>query len=151
LEKLATAPLYPVLATALASGCRRGELLALRWRDLDLGEPSSAPRTGRLSVNRSLEQTKPTPENPTGLRFKTPKTAAGVRTLTIPAAVVAILRAHRRTLGEERLALGLGALGSDDLVLGNPDGTPRNPNTVSTEWVKLRNRFKLPRVSLHAF
>ena len=42
---------YPLVALSLATGMRRGELLALRWRDVDLD-------AGRLKVEQSLEQTK---------------------------------------------------------------------------------------------
>lgn len=56
--------LYPVIALALATGMRRGELLALRWGDVDLD-------ASRIAVERSLEQTK------AGLRFKEPKTKHG--------------------------------------------------------------------------
>jgi integrase len=54
----------PVAKLALATGLRRGELLALRWQDMDLDK-------GRVTVARSLEQTK------AGLRFRNPRHAAG--------------------------------------------------------------------------
>jgi integrase len=54
--------LYPIAALAIATGMRRGELLALQWRDVDL-------ERGVLSVKRSLEQTGE------GLRFKGPNSA----------------------------------------------------------------------------
>jgi integrase len=63
--------LYPVAVLALATGMRRGELVALRWGDVDLDR-------GRIRVERSLEQTN------NGLRFKAPKTKAGRREVTIP-------------------------------------------------------------------
>ena len=57
--------LYPIVALALSTGMRRGELLALRWSDVDLDRAV-------LRVERSLEQTK------AGLRLKPPKTNAVV-------------------------------------------------------------------------
>ena len=51
IEKLRGQPLYPIAVLGLATGMRRGELLALRWRDVDLDG-------GRLRVEQSLEQTK---------------------------------------------------------------------------------------------
>src|SRR5262249_7252522 len=74
-------PLYTIATVALATGMRRGELLALRWKDIDLD-------TGKLRVEQSLEQTK------AGLRFKAPKSKHGRRTITLPPAVVADLRAY---------------------------------------------------------
>ena len=43
--------LYPIVVLAIATGMRRGELLALQWRDVDLDR-------GALRVERSLEQTR---------------------------------------------------------------------------------------------
>jgi integrase len=71
LETLRGRSLYPIASLALASGMRRGELLALRWQDVDLDG-------GTLRVERSLEQTK------AGLVFKAPKTGHGRRTITLP-------------------------------------------------------------------
>ena len=41
-------------------------------------------------------------------------------------------------------------LPDDALVFGHWDGTPRNPNSTTTEWKRLVGTLKLPRVSLHA-
>jgi integrase len=60
--------LYPILTLGLATGARRGELLALRMKDFD-------PESGTVRVERSLEQTKGQ------LRFKPPKTKHGRRTI----------------------------------------------------------------------
>jgi integrase len=76
----------------LASGARRGEMLALRYSDIDF-------TTGKVKIERSLEQTKAG-----GLRFKTTKTRRGKRTITIAASALAVLRAHRKAQQERRLA-----------------------------------------------
>ena len=62
LQKLEGHSVYPLTVLALATGMRRGELLALRWCDVDLDK-------AMLRVERSLEQT-----IKGGLRFKSPKT-----------------------------------------------------------------------------
>ena len=110
LQKIKGQPLYPVVMLGLATGMRRGELLALRWRDCDLDG-------GRLCVERSLERTK------SGLRFKAPKTKHGRRTISLPASVVAGLRTHWRQQQEQRFRLGLGKAPEDVLVSRN--GTVR--------------------------
>ena len=74
--------LFPIVSLALATGMRRGELLALQWGDLDLDR-------GVLRVERSLEETK------AGLRFKPPKTKRGRRNIALPPDAVTMLRAHR--------------------------------------------------------
>ena len=129
--------LYPIVALALATGMRRGELLALRWGSVDLD-------AGRIQVERSIEQTK------AGLRFKEPKTKHGRRNIKIPSSVVAELRAHWTLQQEQRLKLGLGRAGDGDLVFPSWDGAPRSPNATTVEWRRALAEFKLPAISLHA-
>ena len=66
LAKLRGRTLRPIVLMALGTGARRGELLALRWQDIDLDRAVAR-------IERSLEQTK------AGLRFKEPKTRHGRR------------------------------------------------------------------------
>jgi integrase len=102
---------FPIAVVALGTGMRRGELCALRWQDVDLDG-------AKLQVERSLEQTRK------GLRFKSPKSARGRRSISLSPAVVAELRAHWKAQQEERLSLGLG--GSRLTVWYLPLGTERN-------------------------
>jgi integrase len=83
LGKLSTYALGSLVSTALATGARRGELLALVWSCVDLDRAS-------VRIERTLEQTK------AGLRFKAPKTAHGRRTISLPASALSVLRGHRR-------------------------------------------------------
>jgi integrase len=92
LQKLRGRSMYMIATLGLATGMRRGELLAMRWQDIDLD-------AGKLRVERSLEQTK------AGLRFKAPKTKHDRRTITIPPLIVAELRQHWKEQQERRLAL----------------------------------------------
>ncbi len=138
LGKLRGTSFYPIAVVGLGTGMRRGELLALRWADVDLD-------AGLIRVERSLEQTK------AGLRFKAPKTKHGRRAIKIPAPVVATLRSHRKAQLETRMKLGLGRLPDDALVFPNPlDGSPRSPRATTKEWSRLVKSHDLPRVSLHA-
>jgi len=140
LEGLRGKPLYPLVATALATGMRRGEILALRWKDIDLTRDDRA----EIRVEQSLEQTK------TGLRIKAPKTKHGRRRIALPDFLAADLRAHRQALLKQRLALGLGKLPDDGLVFGHIDGAPRRPDGLTQEWGRARGDLGLT-VSLHAF
>jgi integrase len=129
--------LYPIIALALATGMRRGELLALRWGDVDLD-------VGRIQVERSLEQTK------AGLRFNEPKTKHGRRSIKIPPSVIAELRTHWTEQQARRLRLGLGRAGDGDLVFARWDGTVRSPNATTSEWVRALAENRLRTISLHA-
>jgi integrase len=137
LDRLADHPLYAIAATALATGMRRGEILALSRGALDLDR-------GLLRVERSLEETK------AGLRFKKTKSRDGRGTLTIPGHLVEILRAQLLAQLELRMKLGMGRPGPTDLVFSRVDGAPYAPDTLSRDWWRVTISRELPRVSFHA-
>jgi integrase len=137
LKRIGGRPIYPIAALALATGMRRGELLALRWGDVDL-------ERAVLHVEQSLETTK------AGLRFKAPKTRHGRRPITLPPAIVALLRSLWRDLQERRLALGLGRAPSDALVFATWEGKPLHPNGVSKEWTREMAVVGRPEITLHS-
>jgi integrase len=83
LDKLTGHELRPIVALALATGMRRGELAALAWGGVDLD-------AGTVRVERSAEQTA------AGVRLKEPKTRHGMRTISLPASAVEMLRDHHR-------------------------------------------------------
>jgi integrase len=122
LQTLRCRSLYPIAVVALGTGARRGELLALRWQDVDLDG-------GTLRVEQALEQTKRG-----GLVFKAPKTRYGRRMITLPPSTVAELGAHWKAQQEQRLALGLGKAPEDSLVFATWDGSTRSPNALTKEW-----------------
>jgi integrase len=131
-------PLYAIATLALGTGMRRGEICALEWGALDF-------KKGVVRVDRSLEETAE------GLRFKSPKTAHGRRTISLPQNVVEILDVHRRQLLEYRLALGLGRLSDNDLVFPMlPVGGPYSPDKRSRDWGHAVRDRKLPAISFHA-
>ena len=111
----------PIVAFLLGTGARRGEALALRWKDLDLDK-------GKALIERSLEQTK------AGLRFKSPKTKKGRRNITIPPWLLAELRSHRTRQQEQRLKLGLGRAPDDSLVFARWDGSTRSPHWLTQKF-----------------
>jgi integrase len=131
LETLSGSRLYPIAALALATGMRRGELLALRWQDVDL-------ERGTLKAERSLEQTK------AGLRFKGPKTKHGRRPISLPPSAVALLNQHRKSQLELRFQLGMGKHEPEALVFCSPDGSPISPNYLSIMWSRA-----IPQVTFH--
>jgi hypothetical protein len=102
----------------------------------------SSPKNGKLRVEQSLEQTK------AGLRFKPPKSKHGRRSITIPPAVVADLRANWKATQEQRLALGLGR-STASLVSTMWDGAPRKPNALTNDWLR-PSMVTGRRINLHA-
>lgn len=137
LAKLEGHTLFPIVSLALATGMRRGELLGLQWRDVDLD-------AGTLRVERSLEETK------AGLRLKPPKTKRGRRSISLPEDTAAMLRTYKVQQMELRLAIGSGALKPDTLVFCNVEDEPLNPHVVSRSWKRAVVAKGLPPVSFHS-
>jgi integrase len=126
---------YRPVLLALATGMRRGEILALRWRNVDLDR-------GSLRVVESLEQTK------AGLRAKAPKTEKA-RAVTLPAFAVDELRRMKREQAEELLKLGVRQSGAT-LLCARADGEPMQPRSLTHEFTRLVARIKdIPRVRFH--
>ena len=126
---------WPVLI-ALSTGMRRGEVLALRWKNVELDR-------GVVRVVESLEQTRSG-----GLRFKAPKTDRA-RAVTLPTFAVEDLRRRKREQAEELLALGI-RLNGETLVCARADGEPHQPRSLTHEFTYLVARISdLPRVRFH--
>ena len=130
--------LYTIAVVLLSSGIRRGELLALRWKDVDMDG-------FKLRVDRSLEQTKQH-----GFRFKSPKTKHGRRSISLPPAAVTELRAHWKVQQELRLKLGQGKSPDDALIFSNWDGSIRSPDALTKEWTLCMGQIGMPGCTLHS-
>jgi integrase len=131
-------PIYPKVILAVFTGMRRAEILALRWQDFD-------PERKTLTVKAALEETKDG-----GIIFKTPKSQAGVREITLPDVVIEALAAYRRKQLEQRLALGAGKLTGDALIFARLNGGPQSPDLLSKEWSTAAASLGLGGVTFHA-
>lgn len=126
----------PVLI-ALYSGMRRGEILALKWNDLDLDAAT-------IRVDESVEETK---EH--GRRVKTPKTDSGNRDISIGPGLVSELRSYRQWKLERRMRLGLGRMPDDALLFTSPQGEPVSPNGLSEGWNLFAKSIGLKGATFH--
>jgi integrase len=123
----------PMLLAGLL-GLRRGEIAALRWRQVDLD-------AAQVAVVESFEQTRQ------GMRLKAPKSGRG-RKVALPVRVVAELRAWRMKQAQELLKLGI-RLNDDCFVCAGEDGQPLQPQSLTHAWHRFLARTKLPRVRFH--
>jgi integrase len=128
--------IYGPVLIALVTGMRRGEILALRWRNVDL-------ERAILRVVESLEQTKAGV-----LRFKAPKTDKA-RSITLPSFAVEELHRLKREQAVELLALGI-RQSSETLVCACADGKPHQPRSLTHEFAYHVARYKdIPRIRFH--
>lgn len=109
--------LYAMWVLLVSTGMRRGEVLGLRWRDLDLDRGALAVRQALTEVNYTLT-------------FSDPKTTKSRRRVSLDAFTVKVLRDHRVRTMAEMLALGLRADDDGDaLVFANPTAHPCSRRT----------------------
>ena len=129
---------YARAITSLFTGLRRGEVLALRWMNVDLD--------GKLIlVREALEETRAH-----GRQVKAPKTKAGKRDVSLPEIVIDALRDHRKRQLELRVALGLGKLGDDALVFPPTlKGGYQSPRTFSKDWAQVAASIGFAGLSFH--
>jgi len=122
---------------ALTTGMRQGELLALRWRDVDLDR-------GALSVTGPLQWSKGE-----GLIISEPKTARSRRQLQLASMAVAALRQHRASQAAEILAAEAWDQ-TADLVFPNQAGRPMQAsNLLRRSFSPLLAAAGLPRIRFH--
>jgi integrase len=130
--------LEALYVVAVTVGLRRGELLGLRWTDLELdGEP-------KLRVGRQLQRMR----DGSGRRFVAPKGGKG-RTIRLPARTVEALKAHRARQAQARLKAG--SLYQDGgLVFASEIGTPLEPSNIDRRSFKpLLEKAGLPDIRFH--
>jgi integrase len=126
-----------VLFRVALLGLRRGELLGLRWEDLDLDR-------GILSVRQQLSWSGGKPA------FTPPKTKKSRRTFRIDADTVAALKRQRHEQRQEQLRAGAAWEGRAwRLVFAEEDGTPLRPYTPLFALKRLARKARVPELTLH--
>jgi len=120
LEAARSTPYYALFYTALFTGMRRSELLALRWQDVDF-------IYSQIYVNRSMHQLKDR-----SIVFAEPKTVKSRRTIALPPSAFLVLEAYRKAREYQHKQLDE-KLNDSDLIFSNL-GKPLRPATVSRAW-----------------
>ena len=122
---------FPAVAFAAYTGARRGEVLALRWSDVHFSQRS-------VMIERSITER---------MEFKAPKNDRS-RIISMPETLCEILRAHRATQAQERLAIGT-SYQDDGLVFARADGTPINPWSFGRAVLDCVARAGVTPITLH--
>src|SRR5215210_2037499 len=118
----------------IQSGMRRGELLGLRWEDVDIGQ-------GLLHVRQALA--------PDGKSFSQPKTAKGRRRIRLTPEAVDALKRHKVAQNEQRLRQG-NLWRDHGLVFCSSVGTTMTPeNFIKRSYKPLLKSAELPQIPFH--
>lgn len=124
-------PLGPAYWLAATTGMRRGEVLGLRWADIDF-------KTARVSVSHTV----------LNIAYEitqgTPKTTRGRRTIALDPTTVAVLRVHQ---GNQRALQHV--VPNGDLVFARADGSAHHPDLFTQSFQRTLKRLGLPRIRLH--
>jgi integrase len=125
-----------LFTVAMTMGLRRGELLGLRWCNIDFEKSS-------LEVRHSLEKVKGK-----GLHLAEPKSEKAKRVLRIPQICLSALAKHRIAQSEARLWSG-SKWKEFDFVFTTAIGTPINPANITRIFPRILDDAGLPRVRFH--
>jgi len=128
--------LEALYSVALSIGLRRGEILGLRWQDLDLD-------AAQLSVVQAAQRIRGE-----GIQFSPPKTDRALRSVNLPSPLVASLRAHRKVQLEERLKEG-GRWQDFGLVFTSSIGTPIEPRNLDRHFKRMLKKAGLADMRFH--
>lgn len=130
MEEVSSIPYYIIVYTALHTGMRRGELLALRWCDVDLDLMT-------IYLNRSLQVLKD------GTKIiREPKTQKSRRQISMTPSHVLQLKDYQTAQSTLRL-LANTPVKQDDLIFADLDGQPLNPDTITPGFTKIAKRAGL--------
>ncbi len=121
---------------AVTTGIRQGELLGLRWSDLDWV-------TRHLSVQRQLQRL-----SGQGMVFGEPKSASGRRVIALGSATIEKLREHYKHQQLERLAAGERWI-ENDLIFPTIIGTPIEGSNLIRTFKSLLRAYNLPNIRFH--
>jgi len=125
--------LYPLFFVAIATGLRRGELLGLKWGDVNLDQ-------GTLSIRRTVQRT----DAGLVVREQT-KTDYSRRIVSISPTTVDLLSKHRRKQAEQLKSLGK----KSDFVFTNTVGNILEPRKVNQVFDRVIRRAGLPKIRFH--
>lgn len=127
--------IYLAILILTTVGLRRGELLALRWENIDFDKQI-------IKVRENMVR------GEDGFILKAPKTEAGIRDIHIGKDLVEILKEAHTQYKVDRMRYGLGF---QDLgfVIRQEDGSPLHPDSMTRKWIRFIKANDLPQIRLH--
>ncbi|MDP8954159.1 MAG: site-specific integrase, partial [Actinomycetota bacterium] len=135
LQGIAEHRLAAAYVLAATTGMRRGEILGLRWVDLDLAHRRLAVTHTILTVGYKVMP-------------GTPKTGRSRRSIALDSETTAALHHHQRRQLTEKVAIGNG-YEDHGLVFARESGEPVHPDSFSQTFERTVRRLGLPKIRLH--
>jgi integrase len=137
LEYVADDRLAAAWTLLITTGMRRGEILGLRWTDVDLDNARLAVRQTYVSVDGNAQ-------------FSEPKTRMSRRSIDLDERTVQVMRDWRKVQDEDREEwTTVGVWEEHGLVFTQRNGRPLDPDHFSQDFVRLSREAGLPRIRLH--
>lgn len=127
--------LRPLIVTGATLGLRRGELMALRWSDVDLAAATMTIRRTGKRIGKAYVEGQP-------------KSERSRRAISLPPAIVAMLRTHSALIAAERLRLG-SAWVDEDRVFPGEGGGPVGQTTIRKALDRGLARAGLAHIRIH--
>ena len=125
---------YPLYYLALVTGMREGELLALKWENIDFEK-------GILNVKFNLKRI---PGG--GLNIDKPKTVSSIRSIKLGEDTIKVLRAQKKNLEE---AIFCDYWHDEGFVFPSKTGTAVDPSNLLKQFRKLLEIAELPKIRFH--
>jgi integrase len=126
----------PIWHLAATTGLRRGEILGLRWSDIDLDHGTITVRNTRVRAGDLIVE-------------ESPKTAKSRRTISIDKQTVEALRRLKVQQAQHKLAHGDIWQNDENYIAIEEDGQPTHPHTFSVRFRRLVHRAGLPTIRFH--
>lgn len=135
LECVANTDMEVPIALAAIMGLRRGEILGLKWQDVDFDK-------GTITINKQLVYTK------NGVLEKIPKTDNSQRTIVLPNSILELLQRHKQRQEENKQFFGQ-EYNKLNLVNCTIDGNYFNPAYFSKKFASILKKHGLPHIRFH--
>ena len=120
---------------AISTGMRLGELLGLKWDDIDFEQ-------GILKVQRQLIKSEH------GYEFALPKTKAGIRQIKLGSRTIEVLKSHLQFQQTEKMIVG-DSWKDNNMVFPATIGTPMNRSNLRKRYKKVLSNAGLPPIRFH--
>lgn len=128
---------YMEVAVALGGiyGMRRGEILGLKWSDIDFDNKVISINRQLVPVNNSME-------------FEDPKSEESIRTLPMTDEIIEILQ-RRKKQQEEQIQIMQGHYQDKEMIVCNDDGTLIDPRNFSKRFSSILNKHNMKHIRFH--